>query len=43
MATMPIAALICRSSIALPVGPHLDVEDMDYIVQAMAEVLREVA
>lgn len=33
--SFPIAAKISYGSIALPVGPHLDVEDMHYIVDTM--------
>ena len=37
----PEAARISYSSIALPVGPHLDLEDMDYIVEAVKESIME--
>lgn len=33
--SFPVAALIAGSSIALPVGPHLNIEDMDYIVEEL--------
>jgi perosamine synthetase len=33
----PVAAEISASSIALPVGPHLDEDDMAYIAQALRE------
>jgi len=36
----PIAAEISNSSIALPVGPHLNSEDMNYIVNTLKEVIR---
>lgn len=36
------AARISYGSLALPVGPHCDVEDMDYIVEAMKKALCEV-
>ena len=35
----PVAAAISGRSIALPVGPHLDSEDMEYIVGVIKEVL----
>lgn len=37
--TFPTAAWISASSIALPVGPHLDEEDMRYIGKVLKEVL----
>ena len=37
----PVAELISNSSIALPVGPHLNEEDMEYIAKALEEALRE--
>ena len=36
----PVAALISNSSIALPVGPHLNSEDMNYIVNTLKEAIR---
>jgi dTDP-4-amino-4,6-dideoxygalactose transaminase len=39
--TFPNAAWISAASIALPVGPHLNEEDMAYIGAMMKEVLRE--
>jgi dTDP-4-amino-4,6-dideoxygalactose transaminase len=39
--SFPNAAWISAASIALPVGPHLDEEDMAYIGACMKEVLRE--
>jgi dTDP-4-amino-4,6-dideoxygalactose transaminase len=39
--TFPNAAWISAASIALPVGPHLEEEDMAYIGAKMKEVLRE--
>lgn len=38
----PIAAWISNSSISLPVGPHLNVEDMRYIVQAVKNAIAKV-
>ncbi|MGE0268295.1 MAG: DegT/DnrJ/EryC1/StrS family aminotransferase [Candidatus Omnitrophota bacterium] len=38
----PNAARISYRSIALPVGPHLNIEDMHYIVQAFKNTLMEV-
>jgi perosamine synthetase len=35
------AATISDSIIALPVGPHLDLSDMDYIIKSIKEVWRE--
>lgn len=40
--TFPNAATISYASISLPVGPHLDAEDMAYIVQSMKESIIEV-
>jgi len=38
----PIAARISYGSIALPVGPHLTTEDMQYIVATLKEAIMEV-
>ena len=38
----PVARMISESSIALPVGPHVTVEDMNYIVDAMKTAIHEV-
>ena len=35
----PVAARISNTSIALPVGPHLNQEDMNYIVETLKEAL----
>lgn len=35
----PIASKISSHSIALPVGPHLGLEDMEYIVESLKEVI----
>jgi dTDP-4-amino-4,6-dideoxygalactose transaminase len=40
--TFPVAAWISSSSIALPVGPHLNGEDMKYIVDSLKNVISEV-
>jgi dTDP-4-amino-4,6-dideoxygalactose transaminase len=40
--SFPIAALISYSSIALPVGPHLNIDDMQYIVDSLKDVINEV-
>lgn len=37
----PAAEWISGSSISLPVGPHLDVEDMDFISQGVKEAIEE--
>lgn len=37
----PVASKISYGSIALPVGPHLDTEDMAYIVQSVKEAIQE--
>lgn len=37
----PEAAKISYSSIALPVGPHLDLKDMDFIAEAVKESIME--
>ncbi|MGE0879162.1 MAG: DegT/DnrJ/EryC1/StrS family aminotransferase [Acidimicrobiia bacterium] len=39
----PNAHAISTRSIALPVGPHLDRDDMDYIADAFATALKEIA
>jgi len=41
-ATYPVAAMISNGSIALPVGPHLGDEDMEYIIQAVKQSIHEV-
>jgi dTDP-4-amino-4,6-dideoxygalactose transaminase len=38
----PVAAKISYGSIALPVGPHLGVKDMDYIVKVLKNAIMEV-
>jgi perosamine synthetase len=40
--SFPVAAKISYSSVALPVGPHLNGEDMDYIVKSVKEAVAEV-
>ena len=35
------SAMISDSIIALPVGPHLGLEDMDYIVESLKLTLKE--
>ncbi|HYF02883.1 MAG TPA: DegT/DnrJ/EryC1/StrS family aminotransferase, partial [Patescibacteria group bacterium] len=40
--TFPIAARISNSSIALPVGPHLDTDDMKYIANVLKEAIHHV-
>ena len=40
--TYPVAAMISNGSIALPVGPHLGIEDMDYIVQTVKQSIHEI-
>jgi len=40
-ARFPNAERISDQCIALPVGPHVGEEDMDYIAQAFAEALKE--
>ena len=40
--SFPLASWISRSSIALPVGPHLDLEDMEYIVESVKSAVGEV-
>jgi len=40
--TYPVAARISNGSIALPVGPHLGIEDMDYIVQTLKQSIHEI-
>jgi len=40
-AKFPNAERISDQCIALPVGPHVDQEDMDYIAQAFAQALKE--
>jgi perosamine synthetase len=38
----PVAAGISRRSIALPVGPHLDIADMHYVVSMFKKAITEV-
>lgn len=38
----PVASRISNSSIALPVGPHLEAEDMNYMVTALKKAIHEV-
>lgn len=38
--TFPMASKISYGSIALPVGPHLDAEDMAYVVESVKEAVR---
>lgn len=40
--SFPVASWISNSSISLPVGPHLGLEDMDYIVQNVKNAITEV-
>ena len=40
--TYPVAAMISNGSIALPVGPHLNIEDMDYIIASISKAINEV-
>ena len=40
-ADYPAASRISYNSIALPVGPHLDIEDMSYIVASLKQAIRE--
>lgn len=42
-AGFPVARRISNSSIALPVGPHLGAEDMDFICKAMKRAIHDVA
>ena len=39
--TFPNAAWISYNSIALPVGPHLGVDDMHYIADALLDLVAE--
>lgn len=40
--SFPNAAEISYGSIALPVGPHLDIQDMNYIIEKLKETIHEV-
>ena len=40
--SFPVAARISSSSIALPVGPHLEIEDIDYMVENLKRAIVEV-
>ena len=40
-AQFPVAGRISYGSIALPVGPHLDVDDMRYIVKSLKQAISE--
>ncbi len=37
--SFPVAACISNNSIALPVGPHLDIEDMEYIIKKIKQAI----
>lgn len=37
----PVASLISNNSIALPVGPHLNTEDMEYIAASLKEAIEK--
>ncbi len=41
--TFPIARRISDRSVALPVGPHVDMDDIEYMVHHVKEALRRVA
>ena len=41
MESYPVASKISYGSIALPVGPHLNEEDMDYIVESVKGAIQE--
>ena len=38
--SFPVASWISKNSIALPVGPHLNVDDMEYIVKSIKCVIK---
>ncbi len=40
--SFPVASRISQNSIALPVGPHVDSEDIDYMVGAIKNAITEV-
>jgi dTDP-4-amino-4,6-dideoxygalactose transaminase len=40
--SFPVAAWISRSSIALPVGPHVDLEDIAYMIETLKAAIMEV-
>jgi len=40
--SFPVASLISKSSIALPVGPHLNIEDMNYIIESIKNAIKGV-
>lgn len=40
--SFPVAAAISRRSIALPVGPHVDPDDMLYIAELLADAIKKV-
>jgi perosamine synthetase len=39
--SFPVAVEISRSTIALPVGPHLNRDDMNYIVEEVKQIIQE--
>ena len=41
LSRFPNAARISDQSIALPVGPHLEIDDMNYIAQELTKIVRE--
>ena len=40
--SFPVASRISANSIALPVGPHVDPEDIEYVVEMIKEAIKEV-
>jgi perosamine synthetase len=38
----PVAEMISRSSVSLPVAPHLDTEDMEYIIKILKQAIGRV-
>ncbi len=43
LSRFPNAARIADQSIALPVGPHIGEDDMDYIAQEMTKIVKELS
>jgi len=39
----PVATEISDDSIALPVGPHVDSDDLDYIIDQLTSILSEIS
>jgi dTDP-4-amino-4,6-dideoxygalactose transaminase len=41
--TFPVASKISYNSVALPVGPHLNIDDMDYITENVKKAVQQIS